>query len=50
MDYEPSATAFRRALRDCALEMEHAANQNDIRMLQTRFQERIADEGLEDLQ
>lgn len=49
-DYEPSATAFRRALRDCALEMERAANPNEIRLLQTRFQERIADEGLEDLQ
>lgn len=49
-DYEPSATAFRRTLRDCALEMERAANPNEIRMLQTRFQERIADEGLEDLQ
>lgn len=49
-DYEPSATAFRRALRECALEMERAANPNEIRLLQTRFQERIADEGLEDLQ
>ncbi|WP_159282673.1 hypothetical protein [Rahnella variigena] len=48
-DYEPSATAFRRALRDCALEMERAANPNEIRLLQLRFQERIADEGLEDL-
>jgi len=48
-DYEPSATAFRRALRDCALEMEQAANPNEIRLLQLRFQERIADEGLEDL-
>lgn len=48
-DYEPSATAFRRALRDCALEMERAANPNEIHLLQLRFQERIADEGLEDL-
>lgn len=48
-DYEPSATAFRRALRDCALEMERAADPAEIRLLQLRFQERIADEGLEDL-
>lgn len=48
-DYEPSATAFRRALRDCALEMERAADPAEIRLLQLRFEERIADEGLEDL-
>lgn len=48
-DYEPSATAFLRALRDCALEMERAADPAEIRLLQLRFQERIADEGLEDL-
>lgn len=48
-DYEPSATAFRHALRDCALEMERAADPAEIRLLQLRFQERIADEGLEDL-
>ncbi|MEQ4763195.1 hypothetical protein [Klebsiella aerogenes] len=48
-DYAPSATAFRRALRDCALEMERAADPAEIRLLQQRFQERIADEGLEDL-
>ncbi|VVK73438.1 Uncharacterised protein [Klebsiella pneumoniae] len=48
-DYASSATAFRRALRDCALEMEQAADPREIRLLQQRFQERIADEGLEDL-
>lgn len=47
--YAPSATAFRRALRDCALEMERAADPAEIRLLQQRFQERIADEGLEEL-
>ncbi|MCL6408079.1 hypothetical protein EXT70_20825 [Dickeya dadantii] len=48
-DYEPSVTAFRRSLRDAALEMEQASGADAIRLLQLRFRERIADEGLEDL-
>ncbi|MFB5082253.1 Uncharacterised protein [Raoultella terrigena] len=48
-DYEPSVTAFRRSLRDAALEMEQASGAEAIRLLQLRFRERIADEGLEDL-
>ncbi|MCI0265849.1 UNVERIFIED_ASMBLY: hypothetical protein E7W40_00195 [Cronobacter sakazakii] len=48
-DYEPSVTAFRRTLRDCAVEMERASGPDEIRLLQQRFRERIADEGLEDL-
>lgn len=44
-DYEPSVTAFRRSLRDCALEMEQASDHEKIRQLQLRFRERIADEG-----
>lgn len=42
-------TAFRRSLRDCALEMEQACSPEEIRQLQLRFRERIADEGFEDL-
>lgn len=48
-DYEPSVMAFRRSLRDCALEMEQASGPEEISQLQLRFRERIADEGLEDL-
>ncbi len=48
-DYEPSVTAFRRSLRDAALDMEQASGAEAIRLLQQRFRERIADEGLEDL-
>ena len=48
-DYEPSVTAFRRTLRDCAVEMERASGQEEIRLLQQRFHERIMDEGLDDL-
>ena len=48
-DYEPSVTAFRRSLRDCAVEMERASGPDEIRLLQQRFQERIADEGLDEL-
>lgn len=48
-DYEPSVTAFRRTLRDCAVEMEQASGPDEIRLLQQRFRERIADEGLADL-
>lgn len=42
-------TAFRRSLRDCAVEMERASGPDEIRLLQQHFRERIADEGLEDL-
>lgn len=49
-DYEPSVTAFRRTLRDCAVEMERASGPAEITLLQQRFRERIADEGLDDLQ
>ncbi len=49
-DYEPSVTAFRRTLRDCAVEMERASGPAEISLLQQRFRERIADEGLDDLQ
>lgn len=49
-DYEPSVTAFRRTLRDCAVEMERASGPEEIRLLQQLFRERIADEGLDDLQ
>ncbi|EME1703937.1 hypothetical protein ACSD42_004133 [Cronobacter sakazakii] len=48
-DYEPSVTAFRRSLRNCAVEMERASGPDEIRLLQQRFQERIADEGLDEL-
>lgn len=48
-DYEPSVTAFRRSLRDAALDMEQASGAEAIRLLQQRFRERIADEGLEEL-
>lgn len=48
-DYEPSVTAFRRSLCDAALDMEQASGAEAIRLLQQRFRERIADEGLEDL-
>jgi len=48
-DYEPSITAFRRTLRDCAVEMERASGPAEIILLQQRFRERIADEGLDDL-
>ncbi|QWC69447.1 hypothetical protein [Enterobacter mori] len=48
-DYEPSVTAFRRSLRDCAVEMERASGPDQIRLLQQRFRERIADEGLDEL-
>lgn len=48
-DYEPSVTAFRRSLRDAALAMEQASGAEAIRLLQQRFRERIADEGLDDL-
>lgn len=48
-DYEPSVTAFRCSLRNCAVEMERASGPDEIRLLQQRFRERIADEGLEDL-
>lgn len=48
-DYEPSVTAFRRSLRDCALEMEQTSGPEEIRQLQLRFRERITDEGFEDL-
>ena len=48
-EYEPSFTAYLRSLRDCALEIERATNPGEIRMLQTRFRERIADEGLEEV-
>lgn len=49
-DYEQSVAAFRRTLRDCAVEMERASGPEEIRLLQQRFRERIADEGLDDLQ
>jgi len=49
IDYEPSVTAFRRSLRDCALEMEQASGTEEIHQLQLRFRERIADEGFENL-
>lgn len=49
-DYEPSVTAFRRTLRDCAVEMERASGPEEVHLLQQRFRERIADEGLDDLQ
>lgn len=42
-------TAFRRSLRDCAVEMERASGPDEIRLLQQRFQERTADEGLDEL-
>ncbi|MBS0057678.1 hypothetical protein ACVSUC_20830 [Yersinia enterocolitica] len=45
-DYEPSFTAYRRSLRDCALDIERAANPAELHMVQARFRERIADEGL----
>ncbi len=48
-DYEPSVTAYRRSLRECALATEQASGPEEILQLQMRFQERIADEGLEDL-
>jgi len=48
-DYEPSVTAFRRSLRDCAVEMERASGPDEIRLLQQHFRERISDDGLEDL-
>lgn len=49
-DYEPSITAFRRTLRDCAVEMERASGPAEIVLQQQRVRERIADEGLDDLQ
>ncbi len=48
-DYEQSVTAFRRTLRDCAVEMERASGPEEIYLLQQRFHERIMDEGLDDL-
>lgn len=48
-DYEPRLTAFRRSLRDCAVKTERASGPDEIRLLQQRFQERIADEGLDEL-
>lgn len=48
-DYEDSVAAFRRSLRNCALEIEQAKNPDEIYQIQLRFGERIADEGLEDL-
>ncbi|HHL2712863.1 TPA: hypothetical protein ACQ39K_004491 [Yersinia enterocolitica] len=45
-DYEPSFTAYRRSLRDCALDIERAANPAELHLVQARFRERIADEGL----
>ncbi|HCI6090870.1 TPA: hypothetical protein NPN72_004981 [Klebsiella pneumoniae] len=49
-DFEPSVTAFRRSLRDAALEMERASGPAEITLLQQRFRERIADEGRDELQ
>lgn len=48
-DYEQSVTAFRRTLRDCAVEMERASGPEEIYLLQQRFHEHIMDEGLDDL-
>lgn len=36
-------------MRDCAVEMERASGPDEIRLPQQRFQERIADEGLDEL-
>lgn len=48
-DYEPSVTTFRRSLHDCAVEIERASGPDEICLLQQRFQERIAYEGLNEL-
>lgn len=45
-DYEPSFTSYRRSLRDCAFDIGRAANPAELHMVQARFRERIADEGL----
>lgn len=49
LNYEASFSTYLSSLRDCALEIERAKDDSEITLLQKRFQERIMDEGLNDV-